>query len=412
MSLLINVSKLSGERINDDCDALNGSLAKFYDMCIPNVAKWLPGGRPTMKEPSLPIHHEHLQQPLTMQLKSSFDSAPHPSSPQQTAPSEKTIYYLAYGSNLCKETFLGKRGIKPLSATNVVVPSLRLTFDLPGIPYTEPCFANTARRQVDREVPQPTVETCRNDEKTPLIRSDHSASRDMGYHKDRWHKGLVGVVYGLTPKDYAHVIATEGGGASYQDITVPCHILGSGVETVPAHPTTSTLLAHTLFAPTETGKPEEGGRDRRADPSYAQASARYLKLLTDGAAEHNLPKEYADYLAQIRPYRITNARQRVGQFIFMTVWFPIVMGMFKLLKMFADNKGRVPPWAAKLSAAVFAAVWKSYDGFFLGIFGDGERSIPDGGKASEAARAVLIQSTTPSYGIAKGDGDENEKMRR
>src|SRR5262245_9154043 len=43
----------------------------------------------------------------------------------------KSVLYLAYGSNLCNETFRGVRGIKPLSQINVVVPSLRLTFDLP-----------------------------------------------------------------------------------------------------------------------------------------------------------------------------------------------------------------------------------------------------------------------------------------
>ena len=59
---------------------------------------------------------------------------------------EKTVLYLAYGSNLSAETFKGNRGIRPLSAVNVHVPSLNLTFDLAGIPYIEPCFANTQYR--------------------------------------------------------------------------------------------------------------------------------------------------------------------------------------------------------------------------------------------------------------------------
>ena len=110
---------------------------------------------------------------------------------------QKTVLYLAYGSNLCNETFLGKRAIRPLSQINVMVPSLRLTFDLPGIPYSEPCFANTALRSPDA--------------------LDHD---DDDYHKNRWHKGLIGVVYEVTLSDYAHIIATEGGGSSYKDILV------------------------------------------------------------------------------------------------------------------------------------------------------------------------------------------------
>ena len=57
-----------------------------------------------------------------------------------------TIFYLAYGSNLSAETFQGKRGIRPISQLNVLVPELALTFDIPGIPYLEPCFANTKYR--------------------------------------------------------------------------------------------------------------------------------------------------------------------------------------------------------------------------------------------------------------------------
>jgi hypothetical protein len=111
---------------------------------------------------------------------------------------DKTVLYLAYGSNLCDETFLGRRGIKPISQTNVLVPELRLTFDLPGVPYNEPCFANTARRD-----PTESLE-----EETRMLGADTA-----DYRKDRWKKGLVGTVYEVSLKDYAHIIATEGGGA-------------------------------------------------------------------------------------------------------------------------------------------------------------------------------------------------------
>ena len=108
-----------------------------------------------------------------------------------------TVLYLAYGSNLCYETFQKRRAIKPLSQVNVLVPELRLTFDLPGIPYAEPCFANTARRDVDQAPGKLEAERQALGTKKP------------GYHKDRWRKGMVGVVYEVTPSDYAHIIATE-----------------------------------------------------------------------------------------------------------------------------------------------------------------------------------------------------------
>jgi hypothetical protein len=270
--------------------------------------------------------------------------------------SKDTVLYLAYGSNLCAETFKGARGIKPLSQLNVLVPELELTFDLPGIPYTEPCFANTRYRT----------------QSTPADSKD--------YHKDRWHKGLVGVVYEVTKADYATIIATEGGGSGYQDIVVQCYEIPLGTKEVDPHPTTAPFKAHTLFAPAlppsepGTPPPKSGGRVSRPDPSYAQASARYLKLITDGAEEHGLPGDYKEFLHGLRAYTITSTRQRLGQFILLSIWMPIILAMFAASRVFVDDKGRLPKWMVTVTSAVFAGVWASYDNFFKKLFGDGERT--------------------------------------
>ncbi|KAF9730674.1 hypothetical protein PMIN06_004167 [Paraphaeosphaeria minitans] len=256
----------------------------------------------------------------------------------------KTVLYLAYGSNLCKETFREKRGINPLSQINVLVPSLRLTFDLPGVPYIEPCFGNSAMRDPD-------------------------ATDSEDYHKDRWKKGLVGCVYEVTPSDYAHIIATEGGGAGYQDILVECYLLPDG-DTVPEKPTTQRFLAHTLFAPREKSH-------ARPDPSYAQPSARYLNLITTGAAELSLPREYQLYLNEIRAYTITTKKQQVGKVLFASIWLPFLQLLFALNAQFQDDKGRSPPWLAHIAASLFLGIWRCYDGAFKNVFGDGERTQGD-----------------------------------
>ncbi|KAJ4344530.1 uncharacterized protein N0V89_012273 [Didymosphaeria variabile] len=273
----------------------------------------------------------------------SFDAkALSPSDFETAREKGKTVLYLAYGSNLCKETFRGKRGIKPLSQINVLVPSLRLTFDLPGIPYIEPCFGNSAMR-------------------------DSDAMDKADYHKDRWQKGLVGCVYEVTPSDYAHIIATEGGGAGYQDILVDCYPLTSG-DTVPEKPTTQRFVAHTLFAPAANARP---------DPSYAQPSARYLNLITTGAAELCLPHEYQHYLHEIRTYTITSKRQKMGKVLFASIWWPFLQLLFALNAQFQDDKGRSPPWLAQLAGLLFLGMWRSYDGAFKKAFGNGERTEGD-----------------------------------
>ena len=287
-----------------------------------------------------------------------------------------TVLYLAYGSNLSAETFQGRRGIRPLSQVNVVVPELVMTFDLAGLPYIEPCFANTNYRHAST----PTSIS----EKSHLL-----PKRTPRYHKNRWKKGLVGVVYEVTKEDYAHIIATEGGGASYQDVLVDCYALPPDEDMVPEFPTSQPFKAHTLYSPIlplgET--PEKGGRFSRPDSNYAQASARYLKLITDGADEHALPGEYKDYLHQIRPYTITTQKQRLGAWILSMIWLPLISAIFGLNGIFGDENGQAPAWLVAIAGAMFRGMWTGYDRFFFQLFGDGERTYyEDEDEGDEATR--------------------------
>lgn len=304
-----------------------------------------------------------------------------------------TVLYLAYGSNLCAQTFQGNRGIQPLSQVNVVVPELVMTFDLAGLPYVEPCFANTKYRR--HTAPQSSTS-----EKSHLL-----PDKTPKYHKNRWKKGLVGVVYEITKEDYAHVIATEGGGASYQDVLVDCHELPADEEIVPEFPTSQPFRAHTLYSPVlPPGEPpSEGGRLSRPDPAYAQASVRYLKLITDGADEHALPGEYKDYLHQLRPYTMTTQKQKLGGWIFSMIWLPLISGVFGLNSIFGDEEGKAPAWLVAVTGAIFRGMWMSYDGVFLKLFGDGERTIDEEDEEQDGG-AVRV------YGVVdeKGKGRYGE----
>lgn len=161
---------------------------------------------------------------------------------------------------------------------------------------------------------------------------------------------------------------------AYQDVIVPCYALPDGSTTVDPNPTGASFKAHTLLQPPETGEMHSGYRIHRPDPDYAQPSARYLKLITDGGEEHGLPDEYMAYLYNLRPYTITSARQRVGQGLIITIFLPILMVLFGLSKLVADEDGRVPEWLANLFGAFFGIVWGVYDGFMKRTFGDGERT--------------------------------------
>ncbi|GES58729.1 gliotoxin biosynthesis protein GliK [Aspergillus terreus] len=310
---------------------------------------------------------EHLPQTLLSQHDARRDTP------------EKTVLYLAYGSNLAAETFLGMRGIKPLSQINVVVPSLRLTFDLPGVPYVEPCFAATQFRNQPRDdADEDLDEKALASENAPLLSSQNTQA----------DRPLIGVVYEVTLEDYATIIATEGGGRGYKDIVVDCYPFPDGydpADPVPDCPDTQAFKAHTLLSPTSDRaalarlKVERRRTPPviRPRPGYAQPSSRYLNLITTGAAEHDLPVSYRTYLAQIHTYRITTIRQRVGKATFLALWGPLLLLMLALSRMLAEPDGRSPPWLMEFSDMVMYGVWKSYDKVFAKVFGDGERTIGD-----------------------------------
>lgn len=298
--------------------------------------------------------------PQPVKIPQTSTSRLDPSSVPRISPASepKTVLYLAYGSNLSAETFKGNRGIKPLSAVNVHVPEIDLTFDLAGIPYVEPCFANCQYK-----------------------RDQSGSSRSNDYHKTRWHKGLVGVVYEVTLDDYRTIVATEGGGASYKDALVQCFILPDGSKTVDPSPSGEPFLAHTLLCPFNNN---DANRIARPDPDYAQPSSRYLKLITDGAVEHNLPEEYIKYLHGIRAYTVTTRRQKIAQIFLMIVLLPVVLVVFALGRILADDNGKIPGWLTHITRTLFRYVWTVYDRVLKDIFGDGERTMKGtGGKVGK-----------------------------
>ncbi|KAJ5989214.1 hypothetical protein N7481_004424 [Penicillium waksmanii] len=276
-------------------------------------------------------------------------------------------------------------------------------FNLPGVPYAEPCFAATEFRDPDSLEEQ--EESSEDDsassvdgeylsEKTPLV----CETRELraGSHTHRWNKPLVGVVYEVTLSDYAKIIATEGGGGGYRDIVVDCHAFPDdyrSTDPVPSHPDTPPFKAHTLLSPQpmvdESGgalvtpsscsKPSSltFGRHMRPNLNYAQPSARYLDLITTGAREHNLPVAYQEYLSGFHSYQITTFRQKVGKVVILLLFGPIILSLFALCKKLAGPDGRSPAWLLSLLNLIFATMWHSYDCVFKKVFGDGERTMDD-----------------------------------
>lgn len=276
----------------------------------------------------------------------------------------ENILYLAYGSNLDKGTFQGRRGIRPLSATVVTVPTLKLVFDLPGIAYSEPCFANVRTIGAGKHA-KSAKPKMQDMEVTPLLPDVGRAMyREGGQGDEDDEPTLVGVAYEVTKKDYATIIATEGGGASYADVLVECIPIPSEGSTSTALLRLKSFKAHTLLAPVT-----------KTRQSNAQASARYLNLITSGAEQHSLPESYRNYLARFRPYKITSVRQHIGRALFVGMWLPAVLTAFGIARLFKGDGGNPPAWITRMNERLFKTMWWCYDQGFKECFGDGERTI-------------------------------------
>ncbi|MCJ1333806.1 hypothetical protein MMC10_010506 [Thelotrema lepadinum] len=277
----------------------------------------------------------------------------------------KTILYLAYGSNLCAATFQGTRGIRPISALNVSVPDLELVFDLPGFSYTEPRFANTRFRLPDSGR-SPNHQ--RTGEKSSALCQQPSLSDVPGTATSLgWTEGLLGVVYEITKEEWKHVIETEGGGAAYSVVEVPCFPLEQGAELKGEAQNTDGLTAHTLLA--------SSTKSKRGHRGFGQPSKRYLDLIKVGAKEHELPVEYQDWLASVEPFVAIRVRQRIGQKIFYALWMPWLLLCFVILPLIRPRNSKPSPLVGALTVMLFRGMWLSYDYGFKWVFGDGERTV-------------------------------------
>lgn len=145
---------------------------------------------------------------------------------------DSTLWYFAYGSNLDRGTFLGRRRMQPLATQIGVLHDFALRFDLPIGP---------GERGVANVAPQP---------------------RDL----------VWGALYQLTHTDANRLDRTEGVARGvYRRLAVE-------VET----PAGTALAAFTYRS--EISRPER------------KPSRRYLGLLLAGAREHGLPADYVERL--------------------------------------------------------------------------------------------------------------------
>ncbi|KAL8634683.1 MAG: hypothetical protein Q9226_009453, partial [Calogaya cf. arnoldii] len=128
--------------LNDLTAALNNSTAALNDSTAARneftaaLNETTPSSRPSYPQipsispssqasyPQLPsISEDSLRASLTEQSPPG-EQPPDHDALEAAIKKDQTYLYLAYGSNMASSTFRGVRGVRPLAALNVVVPSL------------------------------------------------------------------------------------------------------------------------------------------------------------------------------------------------------------------------------------------------------------------------------------------------
>ncbi|KAJ6107434.1 hypothetical protein N7523_008757 [Penicillium sp. IBT 18751x] len=143
-------------------------------------------------------------------------------------------WYFAYGSNMLSDVFITRRKIKPLRSEVARIETHSLSFNIMGVPYTDPAMGGL-RMAEKQDLP------------------------------------AYGVAYLLSPDDMKRVIVSEGGGIAYKTEVFRATLQRDGSEV-----NVTALM----------------GRHRIPRSYERLPSTRYMDLLIRGASEHALPDLY------------------------------------------------------------------------------------------------------------------------
>ena len=224
--------------------------------------------------------------------------------------------------------------MQPLDVRVVRVPGYSLSFDLPALPYFEPGMGSVIHEQ-EKITSDACSEEYHDVEKISLIESKAPE--------------LVAVVYLLTRDNYDKLIISEGGDSSYKQIEV---------QTFPIDGKDSSPITGWMLQ----------GKRPRWNPTPLP-SKRYVGLIKSGAAQHNFPDQYLDWLNSVEYFEIKplDIRKQAGRIVFGSIWIPPVVCVISLQKVFGRNK-----LIKRISRSIFGAMWYSHDKFFCKVFGSGD----------------------------------------
>ncbi|KAK6849423.1 hypothetical protein PG995_013256 [Apiospora arundinis] len=242
-----------------------------------------------------------------------------------THDSKDEVWYFAYGSNM-RSSVLEGRGIRPLANRRAVIPSYVLTFDVFGVPYSEPAMASIALRH------SAATARCTGKEAPPPVN---------------------GVAYLLSSQDFRTLVLSEGAGVAYTEVQLEAYSADGA-------------------APTASAAAEKHDVHHSQDDA---AGVSFPSLLIDGAKEHQLSAEYQAHLEGLPSYHRqvgVSRRRDLGAQLFLGFWMPLlswVMRRIKAASAKGSSTGHAPPYAGYVVAVLFNVMWCYHDWVHCHIWG-------------------------------------------
>ncbi|GAA5884774.1 hypothetical protein JCM6882_005388 [Rhodosporidiobolus microsporus] len=219
----------------------------------------------------------------------------------------------------------------PVSSSAVYIPNAWLTFDVPGVPFLEPVYANALVRGVNDQ------DAFAGEEK-----EKDGGSREERYSRWVWGRAcpgmqfegelppsLEGIVYELTDEDYQAVVSSAAAAfpsSSASLVLVHCTKFANGDPAAP----TGEVIAELLVA-----KPPPSS-------DALQPSQNQLRLVIAGALLSALSRPYIAYLSLLRPFIQTSSPSKA---LAVKLFRLLLLPSFILFHLPSKLLG-LPAWAA------------------------------------------------------------------
>ncbi|GAA5985840.1 hypothetical protein JCM5350_006911 [Sporobolomyces pararoseus] len=216
------------------------------------------------------------------------------------APETRSL--IIYGPHLFP-TKLAKllKGLAPIASSTVVVPKAFLSFDIKGIPFLEPCYANCIVQNFNDRGARETDAT----EKS-LSEQKGDERESESYKRWIWSKCSTGA-------DYEGSLPHPLEGMMYELVTPEFDILLKRLlQASPSAPHSLTSVEYVPFVNGDSDKPTSTSKENRAEivvfdssspGQHLQPTQQHLALILRGAFFTGpLTRTYLSHLFLLRPY--------------------------------------------------------------------------------------------------------------